>query len=102
MTRRRAWRPDREGEALAKKLLNRLIRLERLRPPALHPSVVCVDDEGRVLDDGRADVRPWVGMYYAELPFAVTAVVGIDLRRVLGLDITERGAESPDNDEDQR
>jgi hypothetical protein len=85
---------------MAKILRNRLARLEQKRPPAPHPWVVCVDDQGRVVDDGSAEMRPWVGMHYAKLPFTVTAVAGIDLRRVLGLDITEGGAGLPGNDEE--
>jgi len=86
---------------MARTLRNRLARLERKRPPAPHPWIVCVDDEGRVLDDGGADVRPWVGMHYGELPFTVTAVAGIDMRRVLGLDINEGGAGLQGNDEER-
>jgi hypothetical protein len=39
-------------------------------------------------------------MNYTELPFTVTAVAGIDMRRVLGLDITEGGAGLQGNDEE--
>jgi hypothetical protein len=82
-------------------LHNRLRRLEAKKPPTGHPGIVCVDEAGHVLDDGCADLRPWVGMNYAELPFAVTALVGVDPRQVLGLDIGNGCAEPPGNGEDK-
>jgi hypothetical protein len=46
----------------------RLERLERLHPPD-SPTLwlVCVDNEGIVLDDGSAGIRPWIGKHYVSV-----------------------------------
>jgi hypothetical protein len=69
-----------------KTLRSRLECLERLaRPPSQHLYVVCVDDEGKVLDNGSEQVRPWIGRHYSELPGPISVVRGIDPMAVLGL-----------------
>jgi hypothetical protein len=63
----------------------RLQFLERLHPPD-SPTLwlVCVDTEGRVLDDGSAGVRPWIGKHYSAIPRIGRIVMGIDPLVVLG------------------
>lgn len=66
-------------------LRQRLRRLERGRPagsPTL--GLVCVDEEGRVLDDGSVGVRPWIGRHYGAIPRIGQLIVGIDPLQVLG------------------
>jgi hypothetical protein len=92
---------DQLEHPMAKNLHNRLARLQRISPQTPHPSIVFVDDEGRVLDDGSAVIRPWVGRYPTEMPFPVQILGGIDPRLMLGLDIIERRAGPPGDDEDQ-
>ena len=63
-------------------------RLERLEP--LHPPdsptlwLVCVDDEGIVLNDGTAGVRPWIGKHYSAIPRIGKLIIGIDPLVALG------------------
>ena len=63
----------------------RLRRLERLHPPD-SPTLwlVCVDNEGIVLDDGSAGVRPWIGKHYSAIPRIGQLIIGIDPLVVLG------------------
>jgi hypothetical protein len=62
-----------------------LRRLERLHPPD-SPTLwlVCVDNEGIVLDDGTAGVRPWIGKHYSAIPRIGKLIIGIDPLVVLG------------------
>jgi hypothetical protein len=63
----------------------RLARLERTQSQASQFSIVCVDEDGRVLDDGTAETRPWIGKHQDELPFPVTVIGGVDPLVALGL-----------------
>jgi hypothetical protein len=63
----------------------RLARLEqRCLPPPSNLSLVCVDEQGVMLDDRSEAVRPWVGRYCSELPESVKVIVGVDPPVVLG------------------
>jgi hypothetical protein len=42
-------------------------RLDQLSS-AERPSNVCIDEKGRILDDGTANVKPWVGRHFSEVP----------------------------------
>ena len=47
--------------------------------------LVCVDNEGIVLDDdGSAGVRPWIGKHYSAIPRIGQLIIGIDPLVVLG------------------
>jgi hypothetical protein len=70
---------DREGPVKAVPLrgffpMNMQSRLRRLEQrleqlsAAERPSYACIDKHGRILDDGTAKVKPWVGRHYSELP----------------------------------
>ena len=75
----------------------RLGRLKQRCAPPLSPiSIVCVDAEGRVLEQDSEALRPWVGRHHSELPHPVTVLGGVDPLRVLGL--IKEGEPSP-NDE---
>jgi hypothetical protein len=65
-------------------LCHRLKRLERALPPAPALSLVCVDEEGRILDDGSDTRRPWIGRHYSDVPGAPKVIVGVDPLEVLG------------------
>jgi hypothetical protein len=64
---------------------HRLKRLARARPTGNVLSLVCVDEEGRVLDDGSAMIRAWIGKHYSDMPGAAKVSVGVDLLVLLGL-----------------
>lgn len=66
-------------------LRQRLRRLEGVRP-AGSPTLwlVCVDEEGRVLDDGSDGVKPWIGQHYSGVPSIGQLIIGIDPLQVLG------------------
>jgi hypothetical protein len=66
-------------------LRHRLKRLESAVPRGPVVWLVCVDEEGIVLDDGSAEVRPWVGRHVREVPGTPKVLVGID-PLVLGRD----------------
>jgi hypothetical protein len=66
-------------------LRTRLTCLERTCTQASPPSIVCVDEEGCVLDDGTTEMRPWVGKNQDDLPFPVTVIGGVDPLVALGL-----------------
>jgi hypothetical protein len=74
------------------RLRTRLARLERTQAQASRLSLVCVDEEGCILDDGTAEIQPWVGMHQDDLPFAVQVIVGVDPLVVLGLAEEDPGA----------
>jgi hypothetical protein len=79
---------------MLKSLRSRLQRVEmdvdrRCASKVPHLCVVCVDENGLVIDDGDAATSPWVGRHFTEIPHPVTVAAGIDPRRVLGLDIAE-------------
>lgn len=78
-------------------LRRRLRRLEALRPAGL-PTLwlVCVDDEGRVLDDGTAAVRPWIGKPLSAVPSIGKLIVGIDPLVVVGQRSEPSGLRSPE------
>ena len=63
----------------------RLTHLERPQSLASQPSLVCVDEEGRVLDDGTAEMRPWIRKHQDDWPFPVAVIVGVDPLVVLGV-----------------
>ena len=67
------------------RLRTRLAHLEQTQSRASQPSLACVDEAGCILDDGTAEMRPWVGMRQDDLPFAVQVIVGVDPLVVLGL-----------------
>ena len=69
-----------------KALQRRLVRLEqRCLPKPEHVWTARVDKHGLVVDDGREEIRPWVGRPGRELPSPVTLISDeIDLRVVLG------------------
>jgi hypothetical protein len=46
--------------------------------------LVCVDEEGTVLDDGTDGVRPWIGEHYSAIPRIGKLIIGIDPLVVLG------------------
>jgi len=46
--------------------------------------LVCVDEEGRVLDDGSVAVRPWIGQHDSAVPSIKQLHIGIDPLHVLG------------------
>lgn len=64
----------------------RLHQLEQLclPPRPAHLWMVCVDAEGRVVDDRSQAIRPWVGRHCSELPRPVKIVGGVDPLVVLG------------------
>jgi hypothetical protein len=63
----------------------RLRRLQRLHPPDSRTLwLVCVDNEGIVLDDGTAGVRPWIGKHYSAIPRIGKLIIGIDPLVVVG------------------
>jgi hypothetical protein len=64
---------------------HRLKRLARARPTGNVLSLVCVDEEGRVLDDGSDKLRAWIGKHYSHVPGASKVIVGVDPLVVLGL-----------------
>jgi hypothetical protein len=72
------------------RLRRTLARMERACPVPSRPHLwlACVDDQGRVLDDGSEAARPWVGRHHTELPGPVQVIAGIDPFRVLGRDRT--------------
>jgi hypothetical protein len=72
------------------RLRHRLKRLELVVPPAPVVWLVCVDEEGRVLGDGSAEVRPWVGRHFREVPGTPKVLAGIDPLVVLGRDAGPR------------
>ncbi len=61
----------------------RLQRLERAIPPSPRPSVLFVDEDGNVLDDGSAVVKPWIGRPCREVPGPVKVYIGIDPLQLL-------------------
>jgi hypothetical protein len=68
-------------------LRQRLQKLEKAHPPN-GPGlwIACVDEEGRILDDGSRATRPWVGKHYHDVPRGVATVIGgVDPLIVLGL-----------------
>jgi hypothetical protein len=63
----------------------RLKRLQAVLMPARPQlSIVGVDDDGRVLDDGTEASRPWVGRNCGELPRGVQILRGVDPLEILG------------------
>jgi hypothetical protein len=68
------------------RLSQRLQRPEKARPPSgARLWLVCVDDDGRILDDGSQETLPWIGMHYGDVPGGVgKIIVGIDPLAVLG------------------
>ncbi|HYT92364.1 MAG TPA: hypothetical protein VEL76_26860 [Gemmataceae bacterium] len=59
-------------------LRNRLKRLEKLQPKGPTLWLVYVDEAGLILDDGSAEVKPWVGRHYSELPSVGKILTGLD------------------------
>jgi hypothetical protein len=74
--------------------LRRRDRLGRLvpPPPVPHLYLACLDEAGRVLDDGSEAARRWIVRHYAELPAPVHVIAGLDPLRVLGLPAGARAA----------
>jgi hypothetical protein len=66
------------------KLHIRLVRLERKQSVTPCLSIVCVDDQGRILDDGTFLTRQWVGRCPEEMPYPVQVLVGVEPLLVLG------------------
>ena len=67
-------------------LRRRLDRVQSMLPsPATaYPPIVCVDAHNRILDDGSAACRPWVGRDRAELPRRVQVLRGVAPVEILG------------------
>jgi hypothetical protein len=63
---------------------SRLQRLERARPPGPTLWLAFVDEAGDILDDGSAEVRPWVGRHWGTVPSIGRIVMGVDQLQVLG------------------
>jgi hypothetical protein len=72
-------------------LRTRVAHLERTQSEASQPSLVCVDEEGCILDDGTSEMRPWIGKHHESLPFPVTVIGGVDPLVVLGLASDDMG-----------
>ena len=47
-------------------LHHRLKRLERERPHVPDLALVCMDEQGRIFDDGSDQNRPWVSEHYSD------------------------------------
>jgi hypothetical protein len=59
-------------------------RLKRALSPAPTLSLVCVDEEGIVLDDGSGEIRPGIGKHHSAVPGNPKVIVGVDPLEVLG------------------
>jgi len=66
------------------KLHTRLVRLERRQSVSACLPIVCVDNQGRILDDGTLLTRQWVGRCPEEMPCPVQVLVGVEPLLVLG------------------
>jgi hypothetical protein len=66
----------------------RLKRLEQARPSESAIWLVCVDEQGRILDDGSDQIRPWIGKHYSTVPGTPQVIVGVDPLMVLGRRVT--------------
>ncbi len=66
------------------KLHSRLVRLERSQSLTPHLVIVCVDNQGHILDDGTLLSRQWVGRCLEEMPYPVQVLVGVEPLLVLG------------------
>src|SRR5436305_11454551 len=62
----RCWAGRAEPDAMS--LHHQLKRLERAQPPESPLALVCVEEEGRILDDGSDPIRPWIGKHYSDVP----------------------------------
>ena len=65
-------------------LRHRLKRLEQGRRDIAALWLVCVDEQGIVLDDSSAEIQPWVGRHYGAVPGTPKVIVGVDPLEVLG------------------
>jgi hypothetical protein len=64
-------------------LRHRLQPLEEARQEKAAIWLLCVDEQGLVLDDGSAAIRPFVGKHYSAVPGNPKLVVVIDPMVVL-------------------
>jgi hypothetical protein len=65
-------------------LRHRLKRLERALPSEAVLSLVCVDEQGLILDGGSDQMHPWIGHHNSDVPGAPKVIVGVDPLVVLG------------------